>query len=364
MDHQSCTKGIVLIIMVCALCACTHTRKEMPLPEGNRYARGFVVKDSADCKVADIYSPWNRETVMQHVVFRPERKRGAELRLATTSCTQVGMLDAVGMKDCIVGASTRELVYTPLSDDVPDLGADMSPKYEQIVDVKPDVMLMVSYAEDNPMARQLSRLGIEYVFINEWMEDHPLGRAEWIRLVGLLTGKEAEADSLFEAVCSKYEALAAQPIEGEKRWIFSGQDFRGTWYVPAGDTYMGQLFRDAGANYRYDSDRRGQSIPLTLEQALQDFSEADVWVGCTAKSRKELLMIDERHSWLKAFQEGEVYNFYRRSTETGGNDFWESGVVHPEEILMDLRQLLYPNEMPERELRFAQKLPNEIGKKE
>ena len=352
--------SLLIIIIACALCACTHVREQnsQSVPEGNRYARGFVLRDSADCRVVDIYSPWNKELIMQHVVFTPDRKRGADLRLATTSCTQVGMLDAIGMAGCIVGAGTRELVYTPLSDAVPDLGADMSPKYEQIVDVKPDIVLMVSYAEDNAMARQLERLGIPYVYINEWMEQHPLGRAEWIRLVGILTGCEQQADSIFRQVCAAYEALANQPIAGEKRTIFSGQDFRGTWYVPSGDTYMGQLFRDAGARYKYEDDLRGQSIPLTLEQALLDFSEADVWVGCTAPSKEALLLIDERHSWLKAFRTGEVYNFYRRSTPSGGNDFWESGVVHPEEILMDLRQLLYPEQMPNRELRFALKLSN------
>lgn len=359
-------KQLFLIVTACVMCACTHvcTKDGQQVPEGNRYARGFVLRDSADCRVADIYSPWNRQLVMQHIVFRPDRKRGTELRLATTSCTQVGMLDAVGMTACIVGAGTRELVYTPLPDSVPDLGADMSPKYEQIVDVKPDLVLLVSYAEDNAMARQLGRLGIDYVYINEWMEQHPLGRAEWIRLVGLVTGCEREADSIFTEVCHAYEALAAQPVTGTRRSIFSGQDFRGTWYVPSGDTYMGQLFHDAGATYCYENDLRGQSIPLTLEQALQDFSEADVWVGCTAPSKEALLLIDERHSWLKAYRTGEVYNFYRRSTPTGGNDFWESGVVHPEEILMDLRQLLYPEQMPDRELKYALKLPNEIGKNE
>lgn len=123
----------------------------------------------------------------------------------------------------------------------------------------------------------------------------------------------------------------------------SGSSFRGTWYVPSGATFMGALFRDAGAQYKYaDSDHKG-SIPLTMEQAIIDFADsADVWVGVDVRSLAELKAMDERHTWFKAYQSGRVYNFLKRTAADGTNDFWQRGVVHPEEILEDLIHTLYP----------------------
>ena len=106
---------------------------------------------------------------------------------------------------------------------------------------------------------------------------------------------------------------------------------------------MGRLFADAGAEYRYSKDMRSESIPLTTELVLREFGNADVWVGCSARSLDELAQIDSKHKWIKAYQNGRVYNFWRRTTATGGNDFWERGVVHPEEILEDLIHVLYPD---------------------
>ena len=103
---------------------------------------------------------------------------------------------------------------------------------------------------------------------------------------------------------------------------------------------MGNLFRDAGAQYKYEDDPSTSSIPLTMEQAIQDFAHADVWVGCEANSLTELVEIDNKHTWFKTYQTGEVYNFRRRALPSGANDFWESATVHPERVLDDLQKVL------------------------
>lgn len=133
----------------------------------------------------------------------------------------------------------------------------------------------------------------------------------------------------------------------------SGMSWRGTWYVPAGGTFMGNLFRDAGAEYKYEDNPSTSSIPLTMEQAIQDFAQADVWVGCEATSLKELEAIDKKHTWFNAFQTGLVYNFRRRALPSGANDFWETGTVHPERILQDLQHIL---EGDTTQLHYAEKL--------
>lgn len=120
----------------------------------------------------------------------------------------------------------------------------------------------------------------------------------------------------------------------------SGMSWRGTWYVPAGGSFMGTLFKDAGAAYRYANNPSTSSIPLNLELVIQEFADADVWVGADVRTLAELKAMDAKHTWFSAYQTGHVYHYLKRALPSGANDFWESGVVHPERILQDLQKVL------------------------
>ena len=102
----------------------------------------------------------------------------------------------------------------------------------------------------------------------------------------------------------------------------SGMSWRGTWYVPAGGTFMGKLFKDAGAAYRYANNPATSSIPLNIEQVIQEFADADVWVGADVRTFAELKAMDAKHTWFQAYQTGQVYHYLKRSLPSGANDFW------------------------------------------
>lgn len=319
-----------------------------PIREGNRYATGFRIEQQDSSIRLTIYSPWHSSQVMGvYTIERPYR------RLASNACTHVGYIKELGALCCLVGITDLNLVYTPLPDSVKDLGNSMSPNMERIVLSGAEVMLLSTYAEGDGTPERLRTLGMPIVYINEWQESHPLARAEWIRVFGALTGHLAEADSIFNIVCANYNSPLplTEGVGGcdltHSPSLLSGQDFRGTWYVPAGKTYMGQLFQDAGYAYRYADDERTQSIPLSTEQVIREFEEADVWVGVQASSLAELAQIDDKHRWFKAYQTGRVYSYGKRTTATGGNDFWETGAVHPEYILRDLRHIRECNCSPD-----------------
>lgn len=184
-----------------------------------------------------------------------------------------------------------------------------------------------------------------------------MARAEWIRVLGALTGRLHEADSVFAEVERKYNDLRnnqSQIINHPSAKIMSGNNFRGTWYVPSGKNYLAYLFKDAGAEYPFYEDERETSIPLTMEDCLRYFHEADVWVGAGGNSLAELAEMDEKHTWFKAYQNGRVYNWRKQRLPSGANNFWERGVVHPEEMLEDV--ILMLNNAPDSLLHFATKL--------
>jgi len=285
-------------------------------------------------------------------------------RIGTMSTVQVGFLYALDAIDCLAAVCNPELIYTPVKGNEIDLGDSMKPSAERTLQAGLDILLAVNYGQyDNLEAMRLEKLGVPIIFINEWQEHSPLARAEWIRVLGALTGKLREADSIFDEVEKKYLSLSAQrsvsPEDGlysnsEAVSIMSGNNFRGTWYVPSGKNYLAYLFKDAGAVYPFYEDERETSIPLTVEETIHYFHDADVWVGAGGNSLEELARIDEKHTWFKAYKNGRVYNWRKQRLPNGANNFWERGVVHPEEMLEDVIHIL--NNAPDSTLHFAERL--------
>ena len=320
----------IALLLLCVSC--------QPPANTKSHNAGFDIAQLGDTTTITIYSPWQKGKVMQQLAFNQVYER-----IVCTSATHMGFISELGMTDKVVGVCRPERVYNLSQEDrerITDIGDDMQPSMEKILLLNPDLVILYTYAQGDPIPAQVEALGIPILYCNEWTETTPLARAEWIRLFGAILGCSTKADSIYASVRDAYAQLKVDSLKFKGKSIMSGMSWRGTWYVPAGRTFMGNLFRDAGAQYKYEGNPSTSSIPLTMEQAIQDFAQADVWVGCEANSLKDLEAIDKKHTWFKAFQTKEVYNFRRRALSSGANDFWESATVHPERVLQDLQKVL------------------------
>ena len=329
----------IICLLLCFAGCAKQSAEQGSVPTGNKYATGFAITETDSGTVVEVFQPYKRLCVREPLH-----------RIGTMSTVQVGFLYAIDAMNSLVAVCNPELIYTPLKGDEIDLGDSMKPSAERALQAGLDMLLAVNYGQyDNLEAVRLEKLGIPLIYINEWQESSPLARAEWIRVIGALTGRLHQADSVFHEVETKYNGLITKSQEPIA--IMSGNNFRGTWYVPSGKNYLAYLFKDAGAAYPFYDDERETSIPLTIEETLRYFHDADVWVGANGNSLAELAELDEKHTWFKAYQEGRVYN-WRKQTKAGGpNNFWERGVVHPEEMLEDVIHIL--NNAPDSLLHFA-----------
>ena len=339
---------ILYSVLSILLVGCSgHPTEQGSVPAaGNKYATGFQITETDTGVVVEVFKPYQRLCVRE-----PLR------RLGTMSTVQVGFLYALDALDYLVAVCNPELIYTPLNGDEIDLGDSMQPIAERVLQANLDVLLAVNYGQyDNLEATRLEKLGVFTLYINEWQENSPLARAEWIRVLGALTGKLHEADSVFAEVETKYEALVEIRKSSHRpaMKIMSGNNFRGTWYVPSGKNYLAYLFKDAGAEYPYYDDMSATSLPLTIEQTIRTFGDADVWVGAGGNSLAELEELDNKHTWFKAYKSGRVYNWRKQQLLGGANNFWERGVVHPEEMLEDIVSIL--DNAPDSLLHFAKRL--------
>ena len=332
----------IICLLLCFAGCAKQSAEQGSLPAGNKYATGFAITETDSGTVVEVFQPYKRLCVREPLH-----------RIGTMSTVQVGFLYAIDAMNSLVAVCNPELIYTPLKGDEIDLGDSMKPSAERALQAGLDMLLAVNYGQyDNLEAVRLEKLGIPLIYINEWQESSPLARAEWIRVIGALTGRLHQADSVFHEVETKYNGLITKSQEPIA--IMSGNNFRGTWYVPSGKNYLAYLFKDAGAAYPFYDDERETSIPLTIEETLRYFHDADVWVGANGNSLAELAELDEKHTWFKAYQEGRVYNWRKQTKGGGPNNFWERGVVHPEEMLEDVIHIL--NNAPDSLLHFASHL--------
>ena len=345
--HHTSYTILCTLMLLCFVGCAKQPAEQGSVPEGNKYATGFRINETDTGVVVEVFKPYQCLCVKE-----PMR------RIGTMSTVQVGFLYALDAIDCLAAVCNPELIYTPVKGDEIDLGDSMKPSAERTLQAGLDILLAVNYGQyDNLEAMRLEKLGVPIIFINEWQEHSPLARAEWIRVLGALTGKLRDADSIFHKVETRYNALTASVNKrsySEAVSIMSGNNFRGTWYVPSGKNYLAYLFKDAGAVYPFYEDERETSIPLTVEETIHYFHDADVWVGAGGNSLEELARIDEKHTWFKAYKNGRVYNWRKQRLPNGANNFWERGVVHPEEMLEDVIHIL--NNAPDSTLHFAERL--------
>jgi iron complex transport system substrate-binding protein len=242
---------------------------------------------------------------------------------------------------------------------VKDLGDAFNLDIERLLLLNPQVVMTSAYNAEDENSKRMRQTGLTLLYNIEWQEKTLLGRAEWIKFMGAFFDKEALADSIFSNVAKRYNDIKSQAaaLISSAPTVLSGQDFRGTWSMPGGQSFNARLFHDAGARYYYAGNNASGSIATSIEEALLHFSDATIWVNVQASTLEELGKMDKKYKLFKAYQNGNVYNTLKRSTATGGNDYWENGVARPDLLLSDMIRICYPSLLPDYELTYTKRLP-------
>jgi len=285
--------------------------------------------------------------------------------MTVLSSAHIGLADFAGVADRITGLGNFQYVNSPTvragiaAGKVKQVGIDGSTNNELVISMRPGVVI----TSTNPDAafgqyKTISDAGIPVVPDAEWLETTPLGRAEWVKLIGALTDRENEVDKKFDSVEKTYLALAAIGSSAkQKPSVIIAMPWKGVWYTPAGESYMAQFLRDAGANYNWSDTKGIGSLPLNVEAVIPIALKADYWLNVGyVDSKKDIAAKDQRFAEFHAFKTGTLYNFNRRVNDIGSNDYWESGLVNPHLVLADLIRILHPNALPNDTLYYYKQL--------
>lgn len=324
---------------------------------------------------AIIANPWKAGTMLHRYILIPKGEEGdktvamlAKRRSTGARCTtdtvrtpvesnlvftapHCQLLTELGCQNAITGVCDKDYINIPdiksraqadakVAHPIMDCGSSMQPDIERIIALHPEALL-ISPFENSGGYGKLDKLRIPVIETADYMETSPLGRAEWIKLYGLLLGS-SKADSLFSAIEKEYLQLKAEAAKLPLGLsILTERKTGNVWYVPGGKSTMGILLRDAHARYIFADDTHSGSLSMSPEQIIAKGNQVDVWAfkyfGGNALTKQNLLAEYQGYQALKAFQTGTVYE-----TDTSCEPYFELTSFHPEILLREFIILSHP----------------------
>ena len=348
--------------------------KELPI----KYAKGFTIRKVNNSFLLSVQNPWQgaRNIVYRYLLVPRGEKvpegiddvqiiRTPVKKIICMSTTYIAMIDLLGETETIKGISGSSLVNNKQvrkmlkNGTIRDVGYDQGLNFEEIIGLNPDLLMTYGVSGNHiSSVHKLENSGVKVVYNAEYLENTPLGKAEWIKFIGAFYGKEEIAASYFDSIADLYNNLKELTSSvKEKPVVLTGLPWKESWYVPGGKSFMANFIKDAGGNYLWRDDDSRESFPLDLEAVFNKGMQTDVWINTgSAGSLKEIADVDDRLTNLGPFRKMEIYNNNARLNQFGGNDYWESGVIKPHIILKDLIKIFHPELLSDHQFYFYKKL--------
>lgn len=313
------------------------------------FAENFTIETKEDGYTLNLIDPntqkveltydltYNHSNVGKNVIHLPLQN------IACLSQTSVGMLSILNGINLLTGISNINYVYSKdvikkyEKEEIVEFGDETNFPLEKIIESKSELILYSGFGKQFPHEKKLKMLDIVPIPIYDWRESHPLGKAEWIKFIGILIGKEDQAIAFFNEVKNDYIDLSQQALAVRNTpTVLSGNMLGDIWYAPAGGSYMAMLFGDAGAEYRYRFSKGTGSIEKSLESIILENRSTKFWLNPGVPTKSKLLEIVPQADVLEAF-ENRTYCYTHDS-----NKFWERSAAEPNLVLSDLIHIFHP----------------------
>lgn len=359
-----------LLIGVALLCCITTQAQTI------RYAKGFKVSKLESSTLVEVTYPHKgaisgyKYLLIKKGTTQPKHDPGVTViftpidRIVCTSTTHIPLLDYLNISEKLVGFPTTDYISSEktrkLVDEgkVEELGAEKGMNIEKLAVLKPEAVMSYTMTADLGQLKKVQELGIPVLLNAEYLEEHPLGRAEWIKFMALFFNKEKEADIVFNMIEKNYLDTKKLADKAKKKpTVLSGVIYGDAWFMPGGQNYAARLISDAGADYLWKSDSTKGFLQISFEKVFEKAYAADLWIGVASFSTlEEIKNADERYTKFNPYQIKQVYTYNARQGAKGGSEFLELGYLRPDIILKDLVKIAHPELLPDYELYFHKRL--------
>lgn len=344
-----------------------------------KYATGFSITEYENYKLLRIHNPWqNAEDISYEyiiankgVVLTKEILQNRQViytpveRIVCMSTTHIGLISLLEEEESIVGTSglnyiSNEFVVERAEKGlIKEIGYEQNINYEVLVSLNPDLVITYGIgSEISGIVNKLRELNLPVVLNADYLEVLPLGKAEWIKFISLFYKKDSIGLSRFKEIESNYLGLQKLVENVDvKLKVLTGLSWKGTWYVPGGNSFFANFIKDAGGEYIWKNNSNNESLPFSIEAIFENASDADVWLHIgNVHNKADIIKTDSRLAELEVFKKGKLYNNNFKMNVNGGNDYWESGIAHPDDILKDLICIFHPGLLQDWELKYYKKI--------
>ncbi|HSP11154.1 MAG TPA: ABC transporter substrate-binding protein [Salegentibacter sp.] len=376
-------KYLISLFSFLLLISCKNEEKNISpvqISEGNtveiKYAKGFSIEEFDGYSILRVNNPWpNSDLDLTYVLVEENAEIPEDLQydqivkvpveeVVVTSTTHIPALEALEVENKLTGfpglnyissEKTRKLIN---SGEIKELGKNENINTEVLIDLQPDLVIGFAIDGNNRTFDNIQKTGIPVVFNADWVEEDPLGKAEWIKFMGAFFGKIDQATAGFNQIETDYlEAKKLAETAKNRPEVISGSMYKDQWYMPYGNSWQARFFDEANANYLYNETEGSGSLALSFENVLEKAQNADFWISSGEVNSYSQLLNESRHySQFKAVQQKNVFSVSLEKGETGGVLYFELGPQRPDLILKDLISIFHPELLPEHEQVFFKAL--------
>ncbi len=328
------------------------------------YAENFTIIPLKDGYQVELIDPNTHIIERSYVFTYDQSKKGESIvhlpleNITAFSQTTIGMMSNLKALDQLSGILNINYVFDPqVKNDfkngrITEFKDESNFSIEKVIEAKTSIIIYSGFSREFPQEKKLSKFNIVAIPDYDWRETHPLGRAEWIKFVGVLCGKLTEANELFHEIETKYKAMSAKvQMLIDRPSVVSG-NFRGDqWTAPAGNSYMAILFNDAGADYIYRESKGTGSIFKSMERIILDTEATDFWINPGFSSNRQIIEANPKGKYVGPYKTKQVFCYSHEM-----NQYWERTAVEPHLLLSDFIHIFHPEIELDEAMHFYKKL--------
>ena len=381
-------KNILFLSSFLFFFSCNKEAKEIKNNSNNhsfksliKYAKGFDIQVFDTYKKLIIKSPYpnakNRQEfiLVNSVDQKKDQPKGQNIllipfkKIVTTSTTHIPMLELIEEETSLIGfphtkyissSKTRNLIE---KGDIQELGNEQDLNTELLISLNPDAVIGFSMGNNMKMYQIIEKNNIPVIYNSEWLEETPLGRAEWIKFFGTLFNKDKEADSIFKEIEDQYNhAIDIAKRSKTKPSILTGILYKDKWNLPAGESFTATLLKDANTNYLWKKTTGQGSLVLSFEAVYDKAKGADFWIGSGYFTNyQDLEDANDHYKEFDAYKRKEIYTFSKKRGDNGGVLYYELAPVQPHIVLQDLIKVTHPDLLPNYVPFFLEKLDENVN---
>ena len=368
----------VLFLIVSVSCKKEiNTALLKPVSTKIKYAKGFDIIDDNGIKKLIIKSAFqNSNEIFSYTIQKKNNDNTLNdpfnkkilvpiKKIVVTSTTHIPMVELLNEETAIIGfpfgkyvssEKTRSLLD---AGKISEIGNESSLNTEILLDLEPELVVGYGVSSADKTLNIIEKAGIKVIYNGDWLEETPLGRAEWIKFFGILFDKEKQADSIFNIIEANYIAVKKKALKSiKKRNVLSGAIMsKDIWTLPSCDSFEAQFLKDDNLNYIWKETKGKGSLSLSFESVFDKGATADFWIAPGYFSSKEqLLKSNNLYAKFEAFQNDHIYTSSTIKGKTGGIIYYELATTRPDLVLKDIVKITNPTLFPNYTLTFFEKM--------